>query len=436
MSTKRPTILEPPSKDPTLVRVRWYDHVGRKRQQSFRADDPSERSMRRAMRSAEEFRDELVRKLGRGDRTTSEKLTVDEFFDEWWESVVDSPKIAASTANGSYGPAFEHRILPYMGTATLASIDAETIDKFVAWMGRRDVGPQTMRNTVTALSSMLQTAVKWRRIPFNPCHGVELPAVPDADRRAYDLETIYDIAAAMRFDRDRALVVVAAWIGQRKTDVYELRWEHVDVDAGTLRVYRRKPKKWDTIPLFEPARLALEWWREVAPFTAPGDPVFSSERGTPLSKQASGWYRRYWRPACARVGLVRCASAACRRVVDADQADRLALDPTRGRANLARWESRMRAAARGERARPSGPRPIEPWACPECGEQSVVGPVFHELRHSFGSHAAYATGDLGQVARWGGWSSTKMLERRYMHELEAGRSRATQAMNDLARDGR
>lgn len=432
MSYHRPTIIEPPKNDPGKFRVRWYDHVGRKRQRTFRAIDDSDRELRRALRAAEEYRDQLVTKLRTGERTTATKLTVDEFFDEWWDAVVLSPKIATSTANGSYGPAFEHRILPYMGRATLGSIDAETIDKFVAWMSRRGVGQQTIKNTITALSSMLQTAVKWRRIPFNPCHGVELPAVPDADRRAYDLDTVYDIAAAMRLDRDRALVVVAAWIGQRKTDVYEIRWEHVDLDARTVRVYRKKPKKWDTVPLFDPAWRALVWWRQIAPFAAPGDYVFTSERGTSLARQASGWYRRMWRPACARVGLVQCA--ACRRVVPAADAERLALDPERSDAAVRRWDARTAAAARGEGRRPTGPRPLAAWRC-ECGDRDVVGPVFHELRHTFGSHAAYATGDLAQVARWGGWSSTKMLERRYNHELAAGRSQAIERMNELDRDG-
>ncbi|MCW2922238.1 MAG: Phage integrase family, partial [Thermoleophilia bacterium] len=68
----------------------------------------------------------------------------------------------------------------------------------------------------------------------------------------------------------------------------------------------------------------------------------------------------------------------------------------------------------------------------KCGEHDVVGPVFHELRHTFGSHAVAATGDLMQVARWGGWSSTRMLEQRYAHELDQGQRQAEAAMNRLA----
>ncbi|MCW2922142.1 MAG: integrase family protein, partial [Thermoleophilia bacterium] len=417
MSKERPIILEPPAGDPYLYRVRWYDHVGRKRQASYRAETEDDRGARKALADAQRKVDELIGKMQRGERTNLAKLTVDQMFDEWWENIVGGPKIGASTANTSYGPAFEHRILPYMGQATIASIDGETIDKFIGWMNRRGYSPQTIRNTITALSSMLKTAVKWKRIPYNPCHGVfEDIEVPGADRRAFELDEVYDIAAAMRFDRDRALVVVAAWIGQRKRDVYELRWEHVDTGPlelpegyrASLRVWRRKSKKWATIPLFEPARLALLWWREITPHPGDDGLVFPSSAGTSLAKQSSAWYRRHWRPATARAGLVRCANASCQARVPEEDAERLALDPKRGAANLARWTERMAAHQRdpSKHGKPTGPRPTDPWECPKCGEHDVVGPVFHELRHTFGSHAVAATGDLMQVARWGGWSST------------------------------
>lgn len=435
MSKERPTILEPPAGDPYRYRVRYFDHVGRQRQKTYSGED--ERTGRQALKAAEAFRDELIGKTQRGERTIASKTTVDAFFDEWWENVVDTPRIADGTANGSYGPAFQHRILPYMGTATIASIDGETIDKFVAWMSKKGVGAQTIRNTVTALSSMLQTAVKWKRIPYNPCHGVDLPLVADADRRAYDMETVYDIAAGMRFDRDRALVVVAAWTGQRKADLYALTWENVDTGPLDLpdgyqpqiRVFRKKSQKWGDVPLFEPARLALLWLRASTPFPDGADYVFPSSTGTSLARQASTHYRRHWRSGCVMAGLVRCANARCRAEVPAteDAARRVALDPKRGAKNLKRWNDRV---ARGEK--PRGPKPEEPWACPRCGEHDVVGPVFHELRHTFGSHAVYATGDLAQVARWGGWSSTTMLERRYNHQLEQGQRQAVSAMNRLA----
>lgn len=440
MSKERPIILDPPAGDPYLHRVRWYDHVGRKRQASFRGTD--ERTSKAARKRAQAKVDEIVGKMQRGERTTAGRVTVDEFFDEWWP--IACAKLSASTANGSYGPAFEHRILPYMGQAKVASIDGETLDKFIAWMARLPVSPQTQRNTITALSAMLKTAVKWKRIPYNPCLGVfEEITVPDADRRALTVDEMADVAAGMRLDRDKALVWFAGWFGRRKDDIYQLTWRNVDTGPlelpdgyePTIRVWQKKLQRWDEVPLLEPARLALLWWREITPHPEPSRPVFASSVGTSLSKQASAWYRREWVPGCARAGLLECEAAACRAPVatDEDTARRLAVDPKRGRANLAEWERRHAAHAAGAAPKPRGPRPIEPWSCPACGCETTTGPVFHELRHTFGSNVSAATGDLAMTADLGGWSSTKMLERRYRHRVTKGQREAVDRVNDAAR---
>jgi len=446
MSKERPTILEPPAGDPYLHRVRWWDHVGRPRQKSYRGHD--ERTGRAARKRAEAKVDELIGKAQRGERTHAAKTTVEEFFDEWWENVVGGPKIGASTANSSYGPAFEHRILPYMGQATLASIDGETIDKFIGWMGRQGNAPQTIRNTITALSSMLKTARKWKRITHNPCHGAfEEIEVPDANRRAFTVDELTRLAGGMLLDRDKALVWFAAWFGRRKDDIYQLTWDCFtltppapdDPDGrwtGEARVWQKKSQTWDEgIALFEPAILALLWWREIAPHTDPHHPVFASSAGTSLSKQASSWYRRRWFPGCARAGMLTCANARCKAMVETDEetAQRVGVDPSRGRQNLEAWTAKSEAHARGAGPKPRGPRPIDPWSCPQCGCAEFVGPVFHELRHSFGSNVAAATGDLKYTADQGGWSNTKTLERRYRKKVAKGQDEARDKVNDAAR---
>lgn len=435
MSQHRPTILEPPAGDPYCFRVRYWDHVGRKRQQSFRGVD--EKSGRAALKRAQAFCDDLIGKQQRGERTSSSKMTVEELWDRWWEVIVLGPKIAAGTANGSYGPSGEHRILPYLGQAPISTIDHETLEGFISWMAKRDYGPQTIRNTFAALGSMFTAAVKWKLLPANPVRGMDLPTVPDADRQAYEPRVVYEIAAGMRFDRDRAMVVFAAFSGLRKGDVYAMEWRNIDTGPvelpdgyePSMRVFRKKSQKWTTVPLLEPARLALIWWHAITPF--PNGLVFTSEKGTSLAKQSSAWYRRCWRPGTAAAGMVRCANAACQLQVPSDEhtGRRLAVDPKRGAQARARWEQRK---ALGRRT--SGPEPVVPWACPACGEREVVGPVFHELRHSFASLAVAATGDASQVAEWGGWAGTQMLERRYKHQLDRGRKRAVAMVNDLARE--
>ncbi|GAA4066056.1 site-specific integrase [Nonomuraea soli] len=79
-------------------------------------------------------------------------------------------------------------------------------------------------------------AVRDRIIGTNPCEGVRLPA---RRRTAGDDRIIAreQLPAALP-GRHRALVGLAAGTGLRRGECTGLRWEAVDLEAGTLRVER------------------------------------------------------------------------------------------------------------------------------------------------------------------------------------------------------
>lgn len=78
-----------------------------------------------------------------------------------------------------------------------------------------------------------------------------------------------------RATRDRALVAVLAYSGARGAELFRdpqndrrggLRWRHVDLDGGTLRVYG-KTQEWQVTPLMEPGvgRLRAHYRRQDPP---------------------------------------------------------------------------------------------------------------------------------------------------------------------------
>lgn len=388
--TGRPVILDPPDDDPTLRRVRWVDELGCKRQRSFRR-----------LGEAKAFRDQLAAKIDRGLKTNIAKLTVGELMNQWWDDYATGPHISEATRTRMYAPATRNWIAPRLSRALVAQVDRKTIDGFVSWMSREGAQPPTIRATLTTLSSIFQRAVEWDLIGVNPVRGTRRPAEIVEERKAYEPTEVYAIAAGMRLDRDRAMTVFDAFTGLRQAEVWGLSWKTIGKDEFT--VYRPKLKRWDTVPLFEPARLALDWWREITPY--PDGLIFPSSTGSSLTHQQSAWGRRFWRPGTVVAGMASCGSCGTALPASVEVAERVALQVD--------TKTRKR------------------WACPVCTSRSVTGPEFHELRHTFGSLAVYATGDLVQAAKWMGHSDTKMLSKRYKHQLERGRERAVQQVNDL-----
>ncbi len=397
MTQHSPQILKPSPSDPTRYRVRWVDHTGAKKQRSFRRK-----------RDAVAYRDKLVEQISRGLSTTASKLTIKMLADEWWDAYASGPSISENTRSGQFVPALKLRILPYMKQAQIGMIDRKAIDAFIAWMGKEGCKPPTIRATLNTLSSMFQRAVEWDYVAVNPVRGARRPKEVAREGVVYEPAEVYKIAEAMRFTRDSVIVVFAAFSGLRESEVFDLKWRDVDLDDRQLRVFRNKTQKWTTVPLFDPAWRALALWETMTPWPGKTQVVFPSRNGTSLNKQQAGWLARRWRPACAKAGRLSCSE--CGELITEEMV--LASTPFVK----------------------NGPQLT--CVCgnyPERNKIAFTSPKFHDLRHTFGSLAVLATGDVVQVAEWMGHADPSMLMRRYKHQLARGRERAIGQVNDLIR---
>ena len=84
-------------------------------------------------------------------------------------------------------------------------------------------------------------------------------------------------------DRDALLILMAYRHGLRASELIALRWDQIDLKAGTLHVARIKNGSPSTHPLRGPELRALRAWKrkqgEAAPY------VFTSLRGGPMTRR-------------------------------------------------------------------------------------------------------------------------------------------------------
>ncbi len=100
---------------------------------------------------------------------------------------------------------------------------------------------KSIRNIVATLSALLTFAIKRQWASSNPCHKIDLPAVPErTEIRFLTLDEIDALIANARpgmFQAiDRAIFLTAAMTGLRKGELAALRWRDVDWVAGRIRV--------------------------------------------------------------------------------------------------------------------------------------------------------------------------------------------------------
>ena len=89
------------------------------------------------------------------------------------------------------------------------------------------------------LKMALNLAVEKRIVPFNVAANVQLNVKKEARKpNSFTPAEVQAMVAASKDEATRALLIVALTTGLRKGELIAMRWQEVDLDAGTLEVIR------------------------------------------------------------------------------------------------------------------------------------------------------------------------------------------------------
>lgn len=173
--------------------------------------------------------------------------------------------------------------------------DAITPDDVIALIGaleRRGLSPKTVRDKLATLGAFFNFAKAPQRrwAITNPCEGVELPAIPDAQEiRFLTLEEIDALLANIHpgaFEElDRPMFMAAVMTGMRKGELVALRWRDVDWNAQRIRVRRnyacgefgtpKTRRSSRSVPMTAELARALQTLYNRSRFRRPDDLVFA-----------------------------------------------------------------------------------------------------------------------------------------------------------------
>jgi integrase len=193
---------------------------------------------------------------------TTVNFTVGEFIEQF---IVSRSDVKPGTVI-AYEQA-RNKALEFFGAdKPLADITALDADRFRAWMkGVKELGENTIRGQVKNIKQFFQAAVKGRIIAENPFAGHKTTVFARPERMAYiDREAIQRVLTACPSLRWQAIVVLSRFGGLRcPSEVFALKWEHIDFERGRMRVYSPKmegPESGSSreVPLFPEVPEVLE----------------------------------------------------------------------------------------------------------------------------------------------------------------------------------
>jgi len=345
--------------------------------------------------------EELRGEAAGGGVILPDSLTMAAFLERWLEGKERSCR--PSTA-ANYRATLDRFVLPELGDKRLQKLTAldvhglltrlektkipieRTVDGSRRKVGERPLAPRTVRYVHGLLVDALARAVEWHLIPANPALAIAIPPKPRPVATVWSSAEVRAFLRASIASRYHAGYVLALTCGMRRGEILGLRTSDLDLEEGTVAIRR-------TVISLK-GRAA-----ESSPKTARGR-------------------RTLHLPGEARAALAaRIASV---------QAEHTAAD------SVGLWSGDADPWVFGTAVgRPTNPRNLLRDFYAILARTAPCRRIrFHDLRHTYGSHAAAHVSPPALSSRMGHHATSYTVDV-YAHDLPAGPKEAALGLDEL-----
>jgi integrase len=248
-------------------------------------------------------------------------LTVEEYLSRWLaDSVRDTVR---STTFERYEQITRKHIVPEVGRVKIKALTPAHVRGLYRKKLEAGLSPRTVQYVHVTLHKALKQAVRDGLIPRNATEAVKPPQVRREEIRPLTPEQVKTLFEAAKGDRLEALYILAVTTGLRQGELLGLKWDDVDMEAGTLQVRRTlitakggpvisPPKTKGSRRTVKLSQRALEALRShlarqldeidtVGSLWRENGLIFASEVGEPLDRRALTTHR--FKPLLGRAGL-------------------------------------------------------------------------------------------------------------------------------------
>ena len=203
----------------------YFAPDGRRRYVSAKTKTEARQALRQAMADAD-----------RGLVFDADNLGLSEYLDHWLsDSVQDTVR---ATTHERYEQIVRLHLKPALGRLKLKALTPAHVRGLYREKLEAGASQRTVRYVHVTLHKALKQAVADGLIPRNATEAVKPPQIVKEEMHPLTQEQTKMLLEAARGDRLEALYVLAVHTGLRQGELLGLKWEDVDLEAGTLSVRR------------------------------------------------------------------------------------------------------------------------------------------------------------------------------------------------------
>lgn len=161
--------------------------------------------------------------------------TVADWFEVWLTTIAPRT-VAQSTLESTYEPKVRHWISPNLGKHRLDRLQPEHLDALYTKLAAEGLKPNTILQIHRIISRALKIAWKRGKVTQNVASLVDAPVGEETDIEPLTRAEARQILATAASRRNGVRWSVALALGIRQSEAIGLRWQFVDLDAGTIEV--------------------------------------------------------------------------------------------------------------------------------------------------------------------------------------------------------
>jgi integrase len=162
-------------------------------------------------------------------------LTVGQWMETWLTTIAPR-RTRRSTLESTYAPKVRNRIIPALGKHRLDRLTPEHVERFYTRLEADGLAPATVLQVHRILSRALKVAMQRGYVARNVATLVDAPSASQAEIEPLTPNEAQRIVALASARRNGTRWSVALALGLRQGEALGLRWQHVDLDGGTVAI--------------------------------------------------------------------------------------------------------------------------------------------------------------------------------------------------------
>lgn len=199
---------------------------------------PDQRHIKRPAKEEVEDRvDELLDQRKDGAVVKAGRaILVEQWLNTYLDSVLPSSNRCDPGTIRDYRSLFAHWVIPVAGKKKLRDLTTDDLDDIYLRMRRAGKADSTVLKCHRVLSRALEVARRRKHVPRNIAEDMDSPTAKKVRQRPLTQEEALKFLAAVEERRNGARWSVGLSVGLRQGEALGLRWSHLDLDRGEMRI--------------------------------------------------------------------------------------------------------------------------------------------------------------------------------------------------------